>query len=202
MEKAVAYIRVSKKEEDIENQKIEIKRYCNYKNLDLIAFFVDEDISGAIECMNRSGFKSMIDFLKNNTEIRNVIFSDLTRLGRNMLDNLKTIRFFLDNNYTIHFVKQEFLNSLNDTNLRNLLFAIFSWFAEYERQMIIERTKIGLEKARSMGKRIGRPLKLNEEKLKEFKKLLETKVSKMSIAKIFNISYPTVYNYIKRLNKK
>ncbi|MEM4773097.1 MAG: recombinase family protein, partial [Nanoarchaeales archaeon] len=94
MERAVAYIRVSKKEEDIENQKLEIKRYCNYKNLDLIAFFVDEDISGAIECMNRSGFKSMIDFLKNNTEIRNVIFSDLTRLGRNMLDNLKTIRFF------------------------------------------------------------------------------------------------------------
>ena len=79
---------------------------------------------------------------------------------------------------------------------------LFALFAEIERDLISERTKEGLAKARASGKRLGRPKgSLGKSRLDgkegEIHHLLSIGVSKASIAKITGVSRPTLYNFLK-----
>ena len=80
--------------------------------------------------------------------------------------------------------------------------ALFALFAEVERDLISERTKEGLAKARANGKRLGRPKgSLGKSRLDgkegEIRHLLSIGVSKASIAKITGVSRPTLYDFLK-----
>jgi len=199
--KAIGYLRVSKEEENVENQKYEILNFAKSKNLEVIGFFSDEDVSGVIECFKRPGFKAMIDFLNINPDVKVIIFADVSRLGRNMEDTLNVIKYLIDRDYKVYFVKQDFLDGINDKNIQKLILSILSWFAEYERKMIVERTKIALKRLKEQGVKLGRPYKLSEKDIKDLIKLLNSGVPKTTISRILGVSYPTVYNYLKRIAK-
>ncbi|MGC8618844.1 MAG: recombinase family protein [Thermoplasmata archaeon] len=68
--------------------------------------------------------------------------------------------------------------------------AIFSWVAEREREMLIERTKNGLERAKKEGKKLGRPAR--EINWKEVEKYREKGISYSAISRILDIPYPTL----------
>ena len=79
---------------------------------------------------------------------------------------------------------------------------MFSLFAEIERDLISERTKEGLARARAQGKLLGRPKgTLGKSKLdgkeQEIKNYLAKKVNKANIARIYGVSWPTLDNFIK-----
>jgi DNA invertase Pin-like site-specific DNA recombinase len=79
---------------------------------------------------------------------------------------------------------------------------MFSLFAEIERDLISERTKEGLERAKAEGKLLGRPKgKLGKSKLdgkqNEIQNYLDKGVNKANIAKIYDVSWPTLDNFIK-----
>lgn len=87
---------------------------------------------------------------------------------------------------------------------RRLVFHIFGALSEFERNLIRERTKAGLEAARSRGKQGGRPKKLTQEKRQRAKNLYNQKGSEDSeklsideICSILEISKPTLYRYLK-----
>ena len=197
--RAVAYMRVSKEEEELENQRMKINEYAQKNGFSDVLFFSDEDVSGAVPCFDRKGFQEMLNFLRNNTEIKDIIFLDMTRLGRNMEDNLNVIKKLREDGYKLHFINQPFLSMINDPSFEKLLLAIFSWFAEYEREMIIYRTRLGLQRAKAQGKRLGRPPKLTAEQIKTLRELYQKGVSKSSIAKILGVNRNTVYHYLQKM---
>jgi DNA invertase Pin-like site-specific DNA recombinase len=81
------------------------------------------------------------------------------------------------------------------------MLTMFSLFAEIERDLISERTKSGLAKARAEGRLLGRPKGLGKSVLdgkeEEIKELLRKGVSKASIAKIYEVSWPCVSHFVK-----
>ena len=83
-----------------------------------------------------------------------------------------------------------------------LIFHIFSALAEFERDLIRERTNAGLKAARVRGRLGGRPQLLNE---KQVTKMLahydEQKLTVAEICKIYGISRPSFYNYLKKRRK-
>lgn len=193
----MGYVRVSREDEVAENQEIKIREYCDRKGLEVVGFFKDEAVSGAVPCFEREGFRAMMKFVEDNG-IGHIVFLDITRLGRDMADNVAVIRELRRRGLTLHFVNQEFLNSINDPAFEKLLLALFSWFAEYERQVIIERTKAGLERARLQGKHIGRPKKKVDRRKVEY--YLRKGLHLTDIAKLMDVSYSTLRRRIKEWN--
>jgi len=88
-----------------------------------------------------------------------------------------------------------------------VMITMFSLFAEIERDLISERTKEGLARARSEGKLLGRPKgTIGKSKLdgkeKEIKEYLAKKVNRANIARIYGVSFPTIENFIKTRSLK
>ena len=79
-----------------------------------------------------------------------------------------------------------------------LIFHIFAALAEFEREIISERTKAGLKAARARGRMGGRPKKLNEEQAQMVKKMwIDHSITIDEICRTFDISRSTLYHYLK-----
>lgn len=79
-----------------------------------------------------------------------------------------------------------------------LIFHIFSALAEFERDIIRERTRAGLQAARARGRLGGRPYLLNAKNIKRLQELYNTRtITVKEICRMFHISRPSVYNYVK-----
>ena len=84
-----------------------------------------------------------------------------------------------------------------------MIFHIFSALAEFERDVIRDRTRAGLVAARARGRVGGRPALLAPKQIKRIKKLYDARKNTVEeICKIFVISRPTFYNYINQANGK
>jgi DNA invertase Pin-like site-specific DNA recombinase len=115
----------------------------------------------------------------------------------------KTGAVHVKNDVTFLAIKENIIiNGQKQDMQSKILVALFGLFAEIERDLISERTKEGLAAARARGKLLGRPKgTLGKSKLDgkedEIKVLLEKRVSKASIAKIYDISRPALYSFIR-----
>lgn len=150
MSKFYAYIRVSTDKQILENQKHKILEYVYLKKVQIEDFI-------EIEVSSRKNQKErLLDELFSKLEENDtLIVTELSRLGRNMLEILNLIEKFNTKNIKQVFINQPEL-STNDTILSKLLFSIYCYFAETEREIISERTKQGLAVARAKGKILGR----------------------------------------------
>ena len=78
-----------------------------------------------------------------------------------------------------------------------MIFHVFGALAEFERELIRERTNAGLKAARARGKNGGRPPKLTPEQIEMIKKMVDdTTIPIMSICKQFGITKPTLYRHV------
>jgi len=157
---AVGYARVSREDEDINNQVHAIEDYAKTNNLTLVGVFRDIGVSGAKPALEREGFRQMLAALESMPAIRTIIVFDITRLGRDMLDVMDTYKLLTERGYNILFIKHPELNVIQSTPLaeaiRKATLAMLSVTAEIERALISERTKSALARAKAMGKHIGR----------------------------------------------
>jgi len=200
MKECVAYIRISRENENLENQKLALLEFAKQNGLEIKAFFVDKDVSGVIPPREREGYKSMLKYCEDNN-VKIILFYDISRLARNVEEGLKEIIRLEEEGYTIYTTDRlfELLNQIQYKSLRKLILSSFLAFAEFYREDVIRRTKEGLKRAKMQGKHLGRPYKLNAEQLRILKELYERGEKLTTIAKILNISYTTVWRYIKRL---
>lgn len=145
--------------------------------------------------MDRVEFQKMVDTLiemKNPQAITTLVVTKLDRVGRSVSDLVGFIKKLNDNK--IDFATT--LESVDTTNSQGrLFFHIMSALAEYERELINERTDGGLRKYLANGGKMGKPKK--EIDMVEVKRLLELKVPKTAIAKKMKISIPTLYARLK-----
>ena len=147
----LGYIRVSTELQNTEVQKTELLEYAQ-KN----KFIIDEFIS--VEASSRkTQEKRKIELLKEKLKsCDTLIVTELSRLARSMIEILNLIEYFKENNITVIFTKQPELSTNKDNALGSLLYSIYGYFAQTERELISERVKGGIANARKQGKQIGR----------------------------------------------
>lgn len=145
-----AYTRVSTDQQDLEKQRHLLLEYAHSNDL-RISEFIEAAVSSGKNQKERK-----IDLLLENLKSEDILLvAELSRLGRNMLETLNIINRLSENGIKIIFVRQPELSTSGTHG--KLLLAIYSYFAESEREYISIRTKQGLESAKAKGKLLGRP---------------------------------------------
>jgi len=151
MSKIIGYIRISTDKQNLENQKHKILEYAHTNNIK-IDKFVEIEISST-----KSSKSRLIDDLFETMESGDtLITTELSRLGRNMLQILSLVEKFNAANIKLIFVNQPELSTNQNDALSSLLISIYGYFAQTEREILSVRTKSGLSAARAAGRIGGR----------------------------------------------
>lgn len=156
MKRAVLYLRVSKNEQTIENQRIELERVAAAKGWKVIATFKDEGVSGAFGREVRAQYDSM---LKQGVQAKfDVVLAwDVSRLSRSLVDLVTTLDELHACGIDLYLHQQAIDTT---TPAGKAMFQMCGVFAEFERGILSERVKAGLNRAREQGKVLGRPMKI------------------------------------------
>lgn len=188
------YVRVSSDLQNCANQRFELETFANKNNIK-VDEYVEETISSRKPLTQRKLGK-LLDKI-NSGDI--IITTEISRLGRNMLEVMGILQQCLEKQYTIITVKENYKLG-NDLNSKIMLFC-FSLVAEIERQLISQRTKESLKRLKSEGKHLGRPYGYTYRKLKKkhnkIVELLEKGISKAEIARLMGCTWQTLHRYIK-----
>ena len=194
-----SYIRVSTEEQNLENQKKAISEQFN------IDEWIEEKKSGTVDYQKRS-LGELIKKLKSGDTL---VITELSRLGRSISMVFDIISELKKKKVRVIAIKNNFdLNPDNENDIVSsvLLFA-FSLSAQLEREMISERTKLGLATARAKGKRIGRQVgeKVYNVKLRKYETELinayKNGESINSLATRYGVKWITVKNFIYKYSK-
>lgn len=202
--RVIGYIRVSTDTQDLNKQKHLLLEYAQSHKM-----MIDEMIE--VETSSRKDQKvRKIDLLLEKLAAGDTLLvAELSRLGRNMLEVLNLVNKMIEEKINLVFVRQPELSTTGSHG--KLLFAIYSYFAETEREFISVRTKQGLAAARAAGKLLGRPpgsrnkaaRKLDAYK-DQIEKYLRMGLSISAVRKIINsqlekaLSYSAYVFFIKR----
>lgn len=184
------YVRVSREDQNPENQIELLER----EGIPRENIYVDK-ISGVSDARDRPGYSDLLSFLSDKPEAVLYVF-EISRIGRSFLDTLQTINLLERAGVRVWSLSPtESWSRIEDRKLRDLMLSIFSWVADRERESLIERTKLGLERARAEGKRLGRPVR--KLPLSRIRELRDKKISLAAISRILDIPYSTLRrNYI------
>ena len=147
------YLRVSTDGQTAENQRLELERIAEHSGWQIVGMFEDHAISGA---KGRDKRPALDNLLKdaNRRKFDLVAAWSVDRLGRSLKDLLS----FLEELHALSidlYLHQQGLDTTTPTG--KAMFQMCGVFAEFERSIIRERINAGLERARSNGKKLGRP---------------------------------------------
>ena len=148
--KVIGYIRVSTSKQDLDNQKHHLLDYAQAQQL-----VIHEFIHSKASSRENTKERRIDELLAKLSSGDLLLVTEISRLGRNMLETLNIINQLSENNVSITFVNQIELSTTGA--YAKLLLAIYSYFAEAEREYISMRTKQGLAVAKAKGKQLGRP---------------------------------------------
>lgn len=202
----IGYIRVSSDKQDLQKQEHLLLKYAQQHYLRINAFI-------NIEISSHKGTKErrIDELLSRLNEGDILLVAELSRLGRNMFEVINIINQLSEQGVEVVFVRQPELSTAGSH--RKLLLAIYSYFAEAEREFISMRTKQGLAAAQASGKKLGRPMgSRDKERIldpyrKQIQEYLQLGLSLSRIRTILNpqlekpISYPS-YRYFVRQDKE
>ena len=146
----IGYIRVSSDKQDLQKQEHLLFKYAQQHKLQ-----IDEFIQLEISSRQNTQARRIDDLLERLGDGDTLLVAELSRLGRNMFEVISIINELSENGTQIIFVRQPELSTAGPQ--RKLLLAIYSYFAEAERDFISVRTKQGLAAAKANGKQLGRP---------------------------------------------
>ena len=142
---------------------------------------------------HRPELDHMLDLLREGDT---VVVWKLDRLGRSLQNLVELI-----NNFDARGVQFRSLTEAIESRTPGgtLIFNIFRSLAQFERDLIRERTRAGLEAARARGRTGGRPASLDEKQIKEVRRLYESRsVTVDQIAKMMNVGRATIYRYLQK----
>lgn len=117
----------------------------------------------------------------------------LDRLGRSLPHLIETVKGLEQRGVGFRSLTEQIDTSSTGGRL---IFHVFGALAEFERDLIKERTNAGLAAARARGRVGGRPRAMSDEKLKAARKLLADGVPPKSVAEIVGCSVPTLYRWL------
>ncbi len=179
-----AYLRVSKNDDVMTtaNQRLELEQAGHR-----IDYWHEDTVSGSTPALSRPGFAGMLGKMRDGETL---IVSKLDRLGRDAMDVMSTVRSLSARRIRV------IVHSLGGVDLTSttgkLLVTMLAAVAEMERDLLIERTRAGVARARAEGKQIGRPSKTTHTQRDQIRALLAQGSSVSSLARQFGISRAAV----------
>lgn len=196
MKYAFAYLRVSTEEQTVQNQKIALEKWANGNNYQILDFFEDSAVSGKIPATQRRGFQEMLELVKT-AEVDAVLVYELSRVGRTFWDTLDAVKAVEQYAPLVSCSPRESFLQTTEPSVRKLMIGILTWVAERERDMLVQRTKDGMVRAKASGKEIGRPQKRIDKN--QLITLLAGNHSKAEVAKNLGVSRTTLFKELKQL---
>lgn len=200
----LAYIRVSTAKQDADSQRLEILEYGRKEKIHISDFI-------EVEMSSRKSFgeRKIEELLGRAKKGDTIIVAEMSRLGRSLQEVISIVNTLREAHVGLHAIKEGLrLSDKADIGTKAQV-ALFGLLAEIERDLISERTKAGLARARAEGKKLGRPKgSTGKSKLDgreaQITELLDLGVTKSNIAKICKVSWPTLNNFIitRRLDAK
>lgn len=184
----VGYARISTADQSMNLQEDALKRAgCERVYTDTA--------SGATS--ERTGLKEALDFMREGDVL---VVWRLDRLGRSLRDLLETVATLESRKIGFKSLSE----SLDTTTSGGkFFFQVFGALAEFERNLIRERTQAGLKSARARGRVGGRPRTLDPQKADLARKLYDERAHTVKeIARMVGISKPGLYHYLKGRHKK
>jgi len=197
MGETIGYIRVSTDKQTVDNQRLAIHEYC-HRNRSQVDDWIEVNMSS-----RRTPAQRRIDeLLERLKEGDCLIVAELSRLARSVGQIAVTVNTLIKKKVRLISIKENInLNGGQDMQTK-VMITMFSLFSEIERDLISERTKEGLKRARAEGKLLGRPIgTIGKSKLDgkedEIKTFLKGGINKTNIARYLNVSWSTLENFIK-----
>ena len=191
------YIRVSTDKQTIENQRFEINNFCQRQNIKIDGW-IEETISGTKAYSKRELGKLLKKVKKDDL----IICAELSRLGRNLFMIMEILNICMSKECKVWTIKDNY--RLGDDIQSKVLAFAFGLSAEIERNLISQRTREALARKRAEGVVLGRPKGRKSSKVKlsgqeeTIRTLLQRKVPKTKIAKIFGVNRMTVDSFIRQ----
>lgn len=184
MSRVFAYARVSTVQQLTENQREQIAAagYVIEPHR-----FIEETVSGSIPALQRPGFKKLMDRLERGDIL---VVTKLDRIGRDSIDVQNTIRTCSDMGIKLIVLQLGNLDLTSSTG--ELTVKVLAAVADFERDLIIERTKAGQARAKAEGKHMGRPAKTTEADRQRIRERLTAGETVSAVAKDFNVSRATI----------
>lgn len=184
MSRVFAYCRVSTADQTTDNQIQEIAA---------AGFSVDprrviaETISGSVAASERPGFGRLVDKMEAGDVL---VVTKLDRLGRNAMDVRATVEGLAGMGVKVHCLA---LGGMDLTSpAGKMTMGVIAAVAEFERDLLIERTHAGLARAKAEGRAVGRPSSLSAKQAQEVRSKLAAGLSVAALAREYDTSRQTI----------
>lgn len=184
MGRTFAYCRVSTADQNTDNQVQEIEAAGFAVAPHRI---VSETISGSVAASDRKGFADLMRKLEEGDVL---VVSKLDRLGRNAMDVRLTVEYLTKLGVRVHCLA---LGGVDLTSAAGkMTMGVLNAVAEFERDLLIERTQAGLKRAKAEGKALGRPTSLSPETERTIVRQRADGVSVRALARQYKVSPTTI----------
>ncbi|OCS50809.1 recombinase family protein [Ralstonia pickettii] len=184
MSRIFAYCRVSTTDQTTENQRREIEAAGFSVDKRRI---VEESISGSVGAMDRPGFAKLVDRLESGDVL---IVTKMDRLGRNAMDVRATVERLAGIGVRVHCLA---LGGVDLTSpAGKMTMGVICAVAEFERDLLIERTQSGLARVKAAGKVLGRKPSLSDDQQRDVLKKLAAGVSVAQVARDMKTTRQTI----------
>jgi|TARA_B100000378_G_scaffold247038_1_gene218856 putative DNA-invertase from lambdoid prophage Rac len=180
MSRSFAYCRVSTNDQTTDNQIAEIKG-AGFDVASRRTFC--ETISGSVPALERPQFRKMVERLDWDDVL---IVTKLDRLGRNAMDVRSTVEMLADEKVRVYCLA---LGGVDLTSAAGkMTMSVINAVAEFERDLLIERTQAGLRRAKAEGKKLGRPRALDNKQEQEAMAMRQAGNSLAAVASALGVS--------------
>jgi putative DNA-invertase from lambdoid prophage Rac len=184
MSRVFAYARVSTIEQATENQLREIRAAGFHIEARRT---VTENISGSVAAKQRPGFSKLVDRMEDGDVL---VVTKLDRLGRNAMDVRATVEALAATGVRVHCLA---LGGVDLTSAAGkMTMQVLNAVAEFERDLLIERTNSGIERAKAEGKHMGRRPSLSAKQRGEVHQRLAAGESASSLAREYDTTRQTI----------
>lgn len=184
MSRVFAYLRVSTADQTTDNQLREIAG-AGFK-VDARRV-IEETVSGSVAARERLGFCKLVDKMESGDVL---VVTKLDRLGRNAMDVRATVEGLEGIGVRVHCLA---LGGMDLTSpAGKMTMGVIAAVAEFERDLLIERTQAGLARAKAEGKVIGRPSSLSDTQADEVRAKLAAGQSVAALAREYATSRQTI----------
>ena len=193
--KVIGYLRVSTNDQELEKNKSDILHLANRLNLGRVNF-VEEIVSGRVSWKKRKIAEIIKEFTKGDT----LIVSELSRLGRSMLECMEILSVAVEKGVKVYAVKGTW--TLDNSIQSKIVAMAFSMASEIERDLISQRTKEALRYKKEQGIKLGRPPGPGKSKLDQFRPEIEALLANGTTQRFIARRYQTTEaNLCNWLNK-
>lgn len=184
MSRVFAYARVSTSDQFTNNQVAEIAA-AGFEVQP--GRMITETISGSVAANQRSGFQKLLNKLESDDIL---IVTKLDRLGRNAMDVRATVESLAEMGVRVHCLALGGVDLCSPAG--KMTMGVIAAVAEFERDLLIERTQAGLARARSEGKTLGRPKALTDTQVAEVRQRLASGQTVASVSRALKTSRATI----------